>query len=111
MMRHASGLFPGGPRRPTYREPHSIGAGGLLAGLGAGFLWLTLFGFLGGDLPGYAWWTIIAAVTAWIVAVLLAFLGDRGVAVGVAISAGLGWSIAAGFVVARWVSTNDWPLW
>jgi hypothetical protein len=110
MLRHASGLFPG-PVRPTFREPHAIGAGGLFAGLGAGFLWLTLFGLLGGDLFGYAWWTIAAAVSAWVAAVVLSVLGDRGAAVGVAASAGLGWAIAAAFVVARWVETSDWPLW
>ena len=97
--------------RPRAREPYPIGAGALLAGLGAGLLWLAIFGSLGQDLSGYAWWTLFAAVTAWVTAGVLSFIGDRGVAVGVAISAGLGWSVAVAFVAARWLSTNDWPLW
>ena len=48
---------------------------------------------------------------AWVVAIVLALLGDRGVAVGVALAAGVGLSIAAGFVAVRWIDTNDWPLW
>jgi hypothetical protein len=109
--RTPSGLFPGGPVRPTYREPNPVGGGGLLAGLGAGVLWLALFGALGQDLFGYAWWTLIAAVTAWTAAAVLAFVGDRGVAVGVAFSASIGWAVAAGVVAARWIATNDWPMW
>ena len=109
--RPPSGLFPGGPVRPSYREPHPIGLGSLLAGLGAGLAWLALFGALGRDLSGYAWWTSIAAVVAGLVAVVLARVGDRGVAVGVAISAGIGWSVAVASVVARWIDTYDWPMW
>jgi hypothetical protein len=56
----------------------------VLAGLGAGLLWVVLFGAVGRDLVGYAWWTLFAAVSAWAVAVVLAWFGDRGVAVGVA---------------------------
>jgi hypothetical protein len=71
----------------------------------------VLFGAVGRDLVAYAWWTLLAAVSAWAVALVLAWIGDRGVAVGVAASAGLGWSIATGFVVARWIGTGDWPMW
>lgn len=99
------------PPRPRFREPHRIGAGPLLAGLGAGAFWVGLFGALGRDLFSYAWWTVLAAVTAWAVAAVLSILGDRGAAVGVAASAGLGWSVAVGFVAARWISSGDWPLW
>ena len=109
--RAPSGLLPGAPVRPSYREPHPVAAGGLFAGLAAGAAWLTLFGALGRDLNGYAWWTLIAAVAAWAVALVLARIGDRGVAVGVAISTGIGWAIAAGYVAARWIDTNDWPMW
>ncbi len=52
-----------------------------------------------------------AAVSAWLVAAILTLLGDRGVAVGVALVGGLGLSVAAGFVAVRWIATNDWPLW
>ena len=99
------------PPRPVYREPHRIRTAPLLSGIGATAVWFALFGSLGGDLFGYAWWTVGAAVSAWLVAALLTVLGDRGVAVGVALASGLGLSIAAGFVAARWITTNDWPLW
>jgi hypothetical protein len=97
--------------RPTYREPHRIAVAPLLAGMGATLIWFVLFGSIGRDLFSYAWWTVTAAVSAWVVAIVLALLGDRGVAVGVALIAGLGLSVAGGFVAFRWITTNDWPLW
>ena len=99
------------PPRPVYREPHPIAVAPLLSGVGATLVWFALFGSLGRDLAGYAWWTLTAALSAWVVAAVLAVLGDRGVATGVALASGVGLSIAAGFVAVRWVSTNDWPLW
>ncbi|WP_305787399.1 hypothetical protein [Symbioplanes lichenis] len=99
------------PPRPVYREPHRIAAGPVMAGIGAGLLWFVLFGALARSLATYAWWTVAAAVTAWLVSVFLAVLGDRGVAVGVALISGVGLSVAAGFVAADWIATNDWPLW
>jgi hypothetical protein len=83
----------------------------VLAGIGGTLLWFALFGAIGRDLVSYAWWTIVAAVTAWVVAGVLALLGDRGVAVGVALTAGVGLSVGTLFVAARWITTNDWPLW
>jgi hypothetical protein len=109
-MRAPSGLFPG-PSRPTYREPFPVNAGPLLAGVGAGVAWLTLFGALGRDLASYAWWTVLAAVTAWAVALIMTLIGDRGAAVGVALASGIGLSIAMAFVGSRWITTQDWPLW
>ena len=106
-----SGLFPGQPPRPVYREPHPVAATAVLGGFAATALWLALFGSLGRDLASYAWWTIVAAVTAWLVAVLLGLLGDRGVATGVAVAGGVGLSIAMGCVAARWIMVQDWPLW
>jgi hypothetical protein len=102
---------PGPPPRPVYREPHPITVAPLLAGVGATLVWFALFGSLGRDLAGYAWWTLTAALSAWAVAAVLALLGDRGVATGVALAAGLGLSTAAGFVAVRWITTSDWPLW
>jgi hypothetical protein len=101
----------GPPPRPVYREPHPVAVAPLLAGVGATLVWFALFGSLGRDLAGYAWWTLTAAISAWVVAIVLALLGDRGVATGVALAAGVGLSTAAGFVAARWISTSDWPLW
>jgi hypothetical protein len=99
------------PPRPVYREPHPISVAPLLSGIGATLIWFALFGSLGRDLAGYAWWTLTAAISAWVVAFVLAVLGDRGVATGVALVSGLGLATAAGFVTARWITTNDWPLW
>ncbi|MGX6603934.1 hypothetical protein ACWKSP_17585 [Micromonosporaceae bacterium Da 78-11] len=110
-FRPPSGLFPGHPSRPVYREPHPVRAAQLMSGLGSGLIWLALFGSLAKDLAAYAWWTIAAAVTAWIVATVLSILGDRGVAVGVTLAAGFGLSIAMSFVAGRWITTYDWPLW
>src|SRR4051812_16720944 len=82
------------PVRPIYQEPHPVTAGGVFAGTGATVIWFVLFGAIGRSLPEYAWWTIVATAAAWAVAVILALLGDRGVAAGVAVTAGLGMSIA-----------------
>ena len=112
--RAPSGLFPGQtvqPSRPVWREPHPVHAGPLFAGLGAAAVWLGLFAALAHDLAGYAWWTLVAAVTAWITALVLTVFGDRGVAAGIALSAGVGLSIAMFFVGSRWIETYDWPLW
>ena len=106
-----SGLFPGPPPRPVYREEHPITAAPLMAGIGSTLLWLALFGALARDLAGYAWWTLIATVTAWAVAAVLTVLGDRGVATGIAITAGFGLSVASTFVAMRWITTDNWPLW
>jgi hypothetical protein len=110
-FRPPSGLFPGLPPRPVYREPHPVRAAALMAGLGSGLLWLALFGSLAKDLASYAWWTLIAAATAWVVALVLSVLGDRGAAVGLALASGFGLSIAVVFVTGRWITTYDWPLW
>lgn len=109
--RPPSGLFPGTPLRPVYREPHPIGAAQVLSGIGCTLLWFGLFGGLAHGLSAYAWWTIVAAVTSWITALVLTRLGDRGVAVGIALASGLGMAVAAAVVAHRWITTYDWPLW
>jgi hypothetical protein len=103
--------FPGLPPRPVYREPHPVSALPVVSGLAATTLWFALFGGLGHDLVSYAWWTIVAALSAWLMALVLALVGDRGVAVGIAAASGIGLSLALGFVTLRWVGTLDWPLW
>ncbi len=102
---------PGLPARPVYREPHPIGVAPLLSGMAAALLWFALFGSIGRDLVSYAWWTVAAAVSAWLVALVLTVLGDRGAAAGVAIISGIGLSVAMGLVANRWITTNDWPMW
>lgn len=103
--------LPGQPARPVYRESHRIAAGPVLAGLGSTALWCALFGGLARDLATYAWWTLVAAVSAWAVALVLTRFGDRGVATGIALMSGLALSIASGAVAARWIATSNWPLW
>jgi hypothetical protein len=109
-MRMTSGLFPSGPSRPIFREPFPARGGAVTLGMLGGGLWMMLFGLLASDAGGYAWITIIAGVVAWLVALLLARTGDRGAAVGVAMSAAVGLSIAMIMVAVRWAG-GDWLLW
>jgi len=105
------GIFPPGPQRPTYREPHPVRGGALAAGAGATAAWLLFFGLLGRDLSGYAWWTVFAGAVAWLVALVLTRIGDRGAAAGIAMVTAVGWSIAAVAVAVGWTASGDWPLW
>jgi hypothetical protein len=110
LPRTPSGLFPSGPPRPTYREPHPVRAGAVAAGAGAGALWMLLFGLVATTARGYAWWTISAGITGWLAALVLARYGDRGVAVGVAASTAVGAAIAGSVVFAHFIDGN-WLLW
>jgi hypothetical protein len=110
-LRAPSGLFPSRPTRPTYREPHPVRGGSVAAGLGVGALWMLLFGLLGSaSIRAYGWWTILAGVVGWALAVVLARYGDRGVAVGAAIVVGCGWAVAGVVLAFAWAATG-WPLW
>jgi hypothetical protein len=108
--RAPSGLFPSGPPRPTFREPHPVRTGAALVGAAGTAGGLLLFGLLGSSARDYVWLTAIVAAAGWAVALVLARFGDRGVAVGVAIATGIGIAIAFGLVIARWATTG-WPLW
>jgi hypothetical protein len=109
-MRTPSGLFPSGPPRPIYREPLPVRLTAVSLGVAAGAFWMMLFGLVATNARGYAWTTIAAGALAWLVALVLARLGDRGVAVGVALATTLGVAIAALVVIVRWVG-GDWLLW
>lgn len=110
--RTPSGLFPSvPPSRPTYREPHPVRGAAVAAGGGAATVWLLVFGLLGPGVVGYLWWTLFAGLVAWLVALVLVRLGDRGVATGIAIVTAGGWSIAAAVLATRWAAAGDWPLW
>lgn len=108
--RTPSGLFPAGPPRPTYREPHPVRVGAVLAGAGVTAAWLLLLGLLATTARSFVWLILVAAAVAWLASLGLVRYGDRGVAVGVALSAGAGFSIAGVLLVARWV-TVGWLLW
>jgi hypothetical protein len=109
--RTPSGLFPSTRTRPVYREPHPVRSGNVVVGAGAAAAWFVVFGLIDTTLRGYAYWTLIAGVVAWVTAAVLARVGDRGVAVGVAAAAGVGWSVAAIAVAVGWAANGDWPLW
>lgn len=83
----------------------------IAAGFGAAALWMLIFGLLAGGLRAYAWWTLIAGALAWLVAVGLTRFGDRGVAAGVAIAAGLAVSVGAVAVGIGWAHSGNWPMW
>jgi len=87
-----------------------VTAGRAAVGVLAGTLWMGLFGLLATSARSYAWWTIIAAVLAWPVLVVLTKFGDRGVAAGAAVSTGFGLAIAGLVVTLRWIG-GDWLLW
>jgi hypothetical protein len=96
--------------RPTYRESHPVGAGGVWAGIGFTTAWFMFFAMVTGNARSYAWSTIIAGVLAFGAAAALARYGDRGVAVGVAGTAAVAVSIAGVLVGVRYLG-GDWILW
>lgn len=105
-----SGLFPSGPPRPTYREPHPVRLGAVGAGAGATTLWLALVGLLVSGARAYAWATMAAGLVAAAVAVVLVRFGDRGVATGIALAAGFGVAVPLVLVTVRWIG-GSWLLW
>ncbi len=105
-----SGLFPSGPPRPTYREPHPATLGAVAVGGAAGTLWMALIGLLATTARQYVWWTIVAGLIAWVSALALARWGLRGVAAGVALTSGLAVSIAGVIVTLHWIG-GYWLLW
>lgn len=106
-----SGLFPTGPPRRIYREPHPVRARAVFAGLAAGSGWMALFGLLGSDLRSHLWWLVVAGAAAWLVALGLARYGDRGAAVGTTLAAAAGWTVAGALIALYWIVTGDFPLW
>jgi hypothetical protein len=109
-MRTPSGLFPTGPPRPVYREPFAVRGGAVALGMVGGGLWMMLFGLLATNARGYTWVSLVAGVLGWLVALLLARIGDRGAATGIAISVAFGLSIAVIVLGVRWIG-GDWLLW
>src|SRR2546421_220392 len=99
-----------GPPRPVYREPLPARLGPAAAGAASAALWMLLFGLLATTARSYAWLTFGAGAAAWLCAAVLARFGDRGVAVGIAVSAAVGVAVAAIVVTVRWVGGN-WLLW
>ena len=108
--RTPSGLFPSPPPRPTYREPHPVRVGAVLAGAGLTAAWLLVVGLFATSAEAYIWLTLGAAAVAWGSATVLLRLGDRGVAAGIALTTAFGVAVAMGLVVHQWVTTG-WPLW
>lgn len=105
-----SGLFPSGPRRPTFREPHPIRAVTVAVGAVMTLAWQFLVAGFASSLRDLFWRAVFAAAAALAVALLLARVGDRGAAVGVGLAASVGGCVAALIVAVRWITTG-WPLW
>ena len=97
-------------QRPTYREPLPVRSGMVWAGIGVGTLWMLLFGLQASSTRSYAWLSIVAALLAWCVAVVLMRFGDRGVAVGVTLATGIGLAIPATIAFAE-LANGHWLLW
>lgn len=98
------------PPRPTYREPHRIQAGGVWLGILVTLFWFLTFAMVAWSARSYAWATIIAAVLALAAAMALNRFGDRGAAVGVAVTSALGLGVAGLIVEIRYLG-DDWLLW
>ncbi|WP_018347547.1 hypothetical protein [Longispora albida] len=103
--------YPRWEPRPTYREPHPVRWLGVLAGAGAAAAWYLLFGvFWWGSAAGYVWLTIVAGIMATLATALLIARGDRGVAVGIALTSSFALMVAGVVLTAQWVR-GDWLLW
>jgi hypothetical protein len=98
------------PGRPVYREPFRVRTSRVAFGFLTGLLWTALVGAQAFTAREFAWLTIFAAALAWLLALVLARFGDRGVAAGVASAAAVGVAIVAVIVIVRWTG-GHWLLW
>lgn len=104
-----SGLFPSGPQRPTFREPHPVRLPAALVGAALTLAWQVLVVSFATSLHGLYAAVVAAVLVAAAVAGLLLRFGDRGAAVGVGIAATVGGCVLTFVAVVRWV-TFGWPL-
>jgi len=105
-----SGLFPSGPRRPTFREPHPVRIPAVIVGGAMALAFQFLLASFA-DTPRELFWRCLAGVAvAAAVSLLLLRYGDRGAAAGVGLVASFGGCVAAILVMVRWL-TIGWPLW
>lgn len=109
-MLSPSGLFPSGPHRPTFREPHPVRVTSVVIGAAMAFAWQFAVAGFATTLRGLFWRTVTAVLVATAVALLLLRAGDRGAAVGIGLAASVGGSVVAVLVAVRWL-TVGWPLW
>ena len=93
-----------------YREPLPVRGGRVATGAASAAGWMLLFGLQAGTARAYVWLTIIAGIMACGTAMVLVRFGDRGVAVGVAMSSGVAVAIA-GLLAAFRLVGGDWLLW
>jgi hypothetical protein len=100
---------PGVPR-PIFREPMPARPGPAFLGAASATIWMGVFALLAHSARGYFWWTVTAGVIGFAAALVLARLGDRGVAVGVAIMTGIGVAIAFVVVASYWIG-GTWLPW
>lgn len=104
-----SGLFPAGPPRPTYREPHPVRLGSIVGGASVAAAWLLLVGLVAASVNGYLGMIAGACALAWAGAGVLAVRGDRGAATGAAVAIGVAIAVTFGLFLARWI-TVGWPF-
>ncbi len=98
------------PERPHYREVHQGRLPSVAAGAGAAALWYGLFAMLADSAAAYCWLTIAAAALAAVVIVVLGVRGDRGVAVGLALTSGFTLAVTGLVIVVYWAH-GHWLLW
>lgn len=98
------------PVRPTYREPHPVRSRPVWAGIGATVVWFGMAAAVSWSMLAYLWGAVLAAMLALGAAVLLARIGDRGVAAGVAGTTGVGLGIPGIIVLANAIA-GHWLLW
>jgi hypothetical protein len=82
-----------------------VAAGALVASL-----WMLLFALLSSGIRGYLWLSLSAGFSVAAAAAVLAKFGDRGVAVGAAVAASFGVSVAMVVLVSR-AFAGEWLLW
>jgi hypothetical protein len=98
------------PARPKYREPYPIRAAAVWAGIGVTSVWFLFFALLAWSVRTYAWSTFAAGAVAGLAAAVLNRYGDRGVALGIAVTSAVGVGIAGMLVGVRYLA-GDWILW
>lgn len=98
------------PERPHYREVHRVRLPAVAAGAGAAALWYGLFAMLADSAAAYCWLTIVGGVLAGVVIAVLGTRGDRGVAVGIALTSGFTLAVTGLVLVVYWAH-GHWLLW
>jgi hypothetical protein len=87
-----------------------VAGGKVAAGALVASLWMLLFALMSSGIRGYLWLSLSAGVSVAVAAAVLAKFGDRGVAVGAAVAASFGISVAMLVLIFR-AFAGEWSLW